>query len=212
MSLFPGARLPYVHPQFLDVDGNPLAGASIYFFIAGTDTPLDTYSDVNLTAGSENTNPMVLADGFLQNPCYLQPTGYKVVCYNADNELEWEEDNVEDVGQTFASTFGNVQSEGATDVTSGYTVLATDRLVTVDSTGGADPCVINLLPAADSTQMTIVKNMGTVAISLTPDGSDTIDGLNAVYTIPAASSPTFPSIMLVSDAVSSYTIIGSHGL
>jgi len=57
-----------------------------------------------------------------------------------------------------------------------------------------------------------IKNMGTEALSITPDGADTIDGLNAVYTVPAASSPNFPAITLVSDAVSDYFIVSSHGL
>lgn len=213
MSLYPGARLPWVKPQFCDEDGNPLAGGFIYFYISGTSTPFDTFSDVNLTAGTENPNPMELdAGGFPQDPIYLQPSGYKVVCTNADDEQQWEEDEVEDVGQTFASTFGNVLSEGSNDVVSGYTVLVTDRLVTVDSTGGADPCVINLLPASSATQMLTIKNMGTEPLAITPDGADTIEGLAAVYTVPAAVSPNFPAIVIISDAVSSYTIIASHGL
>lgn len=213
MALFAGGLLPWVKPQFFDDDGNPVSGGFLFFYVAGTTTPLDTFSTSGLTEGTENTNPIELDDaGRSENSIYLQPTGYKVILQDADGEQLWSVDDVEDVGQVFAANFGTIQSEGGSDVTSGYQILVTDRLVTVDSTGGADPCLIYLPVAADATQMLTVKNMGTVAIELTPNGADTIDGNNTAFDIPAASPTVFPSVILVSDAVSSWTILASHGL
>ena len=47
-------------PKFtgLDNDGNPLSGGKVYFYSAGTSTPLDTYTSSALT--SANANPVVL--------------------------------------------------------------------------------------------------------------------------------------------------------
>jgi hypothetical protein len=110
-----------------------------------------------------------------------------------------------------AAGFGTALTAGGKDVTSGYTVLATDRLVTVASTGGANPCVLNLLPASDATQPVTIKNTGTIALSVVPNGSDTLEGLNAAYTVAAASGALRPSIFIAPDGVSAWHIIASHG-
>jgi len=50
--------MPKVKQNFLDNDGNPLTGGLLYSYIAGTTTPVDTYSDS--TGMTTNTNPIVL--------------------------------------------------------------------------------------------------------------------------------------------------------
>jgi hypothetical protein len=212
MALFAGSLLPWIECRFLSADGAPLAGGFLYSYVAGSSTPLPLYSDVDLTV--EHTNPVEL-DANGRPPggvIYVARAGYKFVLTDSDYVQQYVVDNVEDVGATFAGNFGLVLAEGASDVVSGYEVLNTDRLVTVDSTGGADPCVITMISAALSQQLVTIKNMGTVEIALTPHGSETIDGVAGVYTIPAAASPVFPSVMMVPDGVSNWTIIGSHGL
>lgn len=50
-------RYPTGH-QFFDANGNPLALGNLYYYVAGTTTPQDTYSN---SAGTiPNTNPVVL--------------------------------------------------------------------------------------------------------------------------------------------------------
>jgi hypothetical protein len=105
-----------------------------------------------------------------------------------------------------------VLSEGGKEVVSGYTVLTTDRLVTVDSTGGPNPCVINLPAASEATQPLVIKNLGTVALAVTPNGADTIDTLASAYTVPVSATPVFPSIQMVPDGTSAWYILASHGL
>jgi hypothetical protein len=205
------ALLPWVKPQFFDAAGDPVASGKLYAFVAGTTTPQPTYSDVSLTTA--NANPIVLnAAGESATTIYLLPTGYKFRLDDAANVPLWTVDQVEDVGAAFAASFGRALTEGSKAVTSGYTVLATDHLVTVASTGGPSPCVINLLPAATATQAVTIKNTGTVALSVVPNGSDNLDGANSAFTVPAASAPTQPTIYLAPDGVSSYYIIASHGL
>ena len=55
--------LPNGKSQFLDADGNPLAGGFVYHYVPGTTTPKDTYKDYG--GAALNTNPIVLEpDGF----------------------------------------------------------------------------------------------------------------------------------------------------
>jgi hypothetical protein len=211
MALYAAALLPWIEQRFLDADGHPLSNGFVSSFAAGTTTPLATYSDVDLTVA----NPVVIqldADGRPPDPIRLQPTGYKFVITNINEEEQYTFDNVEDIGQVFSETFGVVLSEGSKEVVSGYIVLATDRFVTVDSTGGPNPCVINLLASADATQPVAIKNMGTVALAITPNGADTIEGIASAYTVPVAATPNFPTIELVPDGVSAWLIRSSHGL
>jgi hypothetical protein len=140
------------------------------------------------------------------------PTGYKFRLDDANNVTLWTVDGVEDVGAGFAAGFGVGMTAGGKAVTSGYTVLDSDRLVTVSSSGGPSPCVINLLPVADATQSVVIKNTGTVALSVVPNGSDTIDGVNSAYTVAAASAPTQPTLYLAPDGISAWYILASHGL
>jgi len=89
----------------------------------------------------------------------------------------------------------------------------TDNFITVDSTGGANPCIINL-PLADTRTFPLgIKNLGTIALAVTPNGSDTIDGVAAAYSVPVAATPEFPCIWLLPDPDGSgWWILASHGV
>jgi hypothetical protein len=209
----PAALLPWVKPQFSDAAGVPVASGQLYSFVAGTSTPQPTYSDVDLADAHANANPIQLnAAGESPTSIYLLPTGYKFRLDDADDVTLWTVDHVEDLGAAFAAGFGVGLTAGGKAVTSGYTVLDTDRLVTVASTGGASPCVINLLAVADATQTVAIKNTGTIALSVVPAGSDTIDGSNTAVTVAAASGTPQPTIFLAPDGISAWYVIASHGL
>lgn len=212
MALFPGGLLPWIELRFLKVTADGLEpNSNGYFksFEAGLSTPLATYSDAELTTANPTTVDFD-ADGRTTVDVYLAPQGYKFEVYDSDDVLLYTVDDVEDIGGTFASQFGYLQTLGSKNVTSGYTVVPGDRLVTVASTGGPDPCIINLPDAADFTGMLTIKNVGTVVVDITPAGIQTIDDVAAAYEIPVAASPEFPSVILVSDGVSNYWILASH--
>ena len=202
-SLFINPRV-----QFLDGNGDPYAGGKLYAYIAGTSTPLDTYSDSTLT--TPNTNPIILdADGRL-GAVYLSATGYKFQLDDANDVTIFTADNCSDPAAVFVNSLGVELATGSRDVTSGYTITATDLCITVDSTGGASPCVINL-PASSSRGLPVaIQNRGTEALAVTPNGSDTINGLAGAFTVAAAASPTFPSIWAWPDGVSDWIIVASH--
>jgi len=214
MALYPGALIPWIEQRFFTADGVPLIGGKVWTYVAGTSTPQATYTDVDLTPESAHTNPIIL-DGEARpedGPIFLLPNGYKFIVTDSEDVPQYTIDNIENVGQVFAGTFGTILSEGSKNVTSGYVVLNTDRLVTVDSAGGADPCVITLPPAADATQPLCIKNFGNIVLAVTPDGTDTIDSQLGAYTVPIATNPPQPSVLMVSDGVSAWYILASHGL
>lgn len=79
-TLFNG---PFIY--VVDADGVPLVGAKITTFEAGTSTPLDVYSDSDLTVPFSQpflTNAAGQTDG----PVYVSPTpAIKVVIVDADD-------------------------------------------------------------------------------------------------------------------------------
>lgn len=200
----PGAVCPWIETRFLNpADGELLTGGLIYFYETGTTTPKDTFTSALMD--TPNTNPVEL-DAAGRADIFLAPGGYDVAIHDADDVELYTIEGVEDIGATFFNQLGVILATGSTGVTSGYTVLDTDQFVGVSSTGGASPCVVNLPVAADRGLPIIIKNNGTVALEIRPNGSDTIDGLST-YAVSAASSPTFPTVILLSDGVSAWYVV-----
>lgn len=217
MSL-PGAVLPWVTQQFLDDDGEPLAGGSVYFYEVGTTTPKNTYNNADLDPAHANANPVVL-DAAGRATVFLAPDGYDVVVKDADGNTIRSLADVEDIGLTFLAGLGTTFSEGSKNVDSGYTVLVTDQLVTVTNISTTDPCIINL-PAASARVAGAttnglplwIKNLSAQEVAITPNGSDTIDGALGAYTLAVGASALFPCVQLVSDGVSAWYVIGGLGM
>lgn len=194
-----------------DIDGNPLAGGFVWFYVVGTATPKDTFTDITL--GVANTNPVELDDAG-RATVYLEPGTYTAIVTDADAvPVPIDLTAFEDVGQTLFDDLNPAAPPTIVTVTSGYTVLDTDQLVLVNSTGGASPCIINLLPAADMTQRNVtIKNLGNEPLAITPDGSDTLDLVAGAYTVIASVPPLYPSIVLSSDQASNWYIESGLGI
>jgi hypothetical protein len=200
MPTIPAPILPWIDRQFHDANGAPLVLGKVYSYEAGTSTPKATYADEDLT--TPLANPVILdAEG--RATIYIAPGGYKFVVTDSEDVELYTIDNVYDVGSTLFATMGEAFTEGAKGEATDYVVLPADTLVTVD--GGT----VYLEPAADRTFPLFIKNIGASPLIVTPDGSDTIDGL-ASYSMDAAASPEFPCVMLVSDGVSAWWILASH--
>jgi hypothetical protein len=209
--------------QLFDADGDPLAGGWLQFYTAGTTSPEDVFADVQGDATLPNPVEM---DSSGYATVFLGPTLYDVVVYEAnldDPTIPGAElytiEGVGDPGQIVFAALGNTLAAGSQNVVSGYQVLSTDQLVTVASTGGANPCVIQLPPASDRSSDNNgsglplgIKNLGVLPLAVTPDGADTIETLAAVYTVPAAASPLYPTIWMVSDGESAWYILGGIGI
>lgn len=79
VTLFNG---PFIHIE--DADGNPIVGAQITTFVAGTSTPLPVYRNSGLSLAW--TQPLVTnAAGNTTGPVYVSPTpAIKIVVVDAD--------------------------------------------------------------------------------------------------------------------------------
>lgn len=215
MATFPGALFPGFLQQLTNA-GVIAAGWKFHFLEVGTSTEKDTFSDADLS--TLNANPVIL-DAYGRASIFLEPGGYDVEVLDENDVLKFTRESLEDIGLTFLSELGFLLAQGSAGVTSGYNVLATDQYITVDSTGGANPCIINLPPADDRAEGSGnalplgIKQLGTVAIELRPSGTDEIEsrGAGVALTIPAAADPTFPSVWLLSDGVSNWWVVSSHG-
>lgn len=212
MPLLPSSVISVPIIQFADQEGAPLAAGKLYSYEAGTDTPAPLYTDVDLTIPYDN--PIILdTAGTAGGPIYWLPQGYKFVITDSNDVVIETADDIEDVGYTFASIFGTVMTGGSKDVVSGYTVTATDLLITVDSTGGDSPCVVQLPAVADRLQPLCIKNLGTEPLAVTPDGTDLIENGNVVFTVPAVTATAFPTIWLYPDPDNqSWWVTASYGL
>ena len=71
-----GTIAPFVFQQEFDNNGDPLNGGLLYTYVAGTTTPLDTYTDSTLA--TPNANPIVL-DSAGRYAMFLSPVSYKFV-------------------------------------------------------------------------------------------------------------------------------------
>jgi len=209
-----GALLPHIRFQARDGDGNPLAGAKLQFHLAGTSTPALVYTTPVLPPAGEavaHENPVVADAGGFFAPIYLLPTGYKVTLLTADDVVVGSPiDGVYDIGQLLRYALS--QAPGAKAVVDGYAILDTDHVVTVDGSGGDDPAVIELPPAADRQFPIIIKNLGTTAVAITPDGTDEIDGVAGPFAMPAAAGTVQPAVTLQSDGSMDWYVTASHGL
>jgi len=209
----PGAILGNVRWQAFDTDGEPLVGALLYSYTTGGtySTPQPLYTNSGLTIA--HANPVVAdADGRFP-AMYLSPIGYDLRLKTSAGVTVWSCLDVEDIGQTFLATLGAELATGSEDVASGYTVLASDNLITTDAGDTTNPFIVNLQPAADRTFPIGIKHQTANALRITPDGTETIEGLAAFYAVAAAASPNFPTVWLWPKADGSgYWIGASHGL
>lgn len=115
-----GFLAPVPKQQFFDANGNPLAGARIYFFASGTSTPLAAYSDGALTVAL--ANPAVAdAGGFLTY--YLQNVAYKIIVKNSADVTQYTVDPVGGVG---INTSVDIQGLAGETVQGGQAVYLSD--------------------------------------------------------------------------------------
>lgn len=70
--------------RILDSNGDPVSGGKVNFYLEGTVTRTDTYSDVDLTTA--HANPVVADSAGFLDPIYLDPEiSYKTVITDGDD-------------------------------------------------------------------------------------------------------------------------------
>jgi hypothetical protein len=84
-----GTLLPVARQQFLDADGNPLAGGKLYSRESGSVTPSPTYSDPDLAVIHENTNPIILDAGGFAPDMYIGAVALELELTDANDVTQW---------------------------------------------------------------------------------------------------------------------------
>lgn len=75
-------RAPFLKHQFLDQNGRPLVGGLVYTYLAGTSTPVATYTDKN--GSVPHPNPIVLDSAGSAEIWLSDASAYKFVVKDAD--------------------------------------------------------------------------------------------------------------------------------
>lgn len=175
-----------------------------------TPTGLDIDRDLSVN-GHNVTNARSIIS--TNNPVPLDGAGDVNAVYASGGNLYWNNNGGGDVQITddtimLAATDGISRSYDADSISSNTTILSTDTFsaYSVDTTGGA---VAITLPAAGDVihgRFYLIKDAGGAAgtnnITITPDGSDLIDGA-ASFVI----NSNYKSYMIISDGVSSWQVI-----
>jgi hypothetical protein len=84
--------LPSLKYRALDADGDPISGAKLYFYEAGTSTPAATYPTQadEIAESNANANPVVAdSDGFFGSIFMQTDQEYKVVLKNSDDSTTY---------------------------------------------------------------------------------------------------------------------------
>lgn len=207
MTLIPGALIPWVDRQFCDANGAPISGGKLYSYEAGGSTPANTYADSDLSV--PNLNPVIL-DSSGRATIFIDSFGYRFVLTDANDVQIWDLDNIADLAQLYLGVLATATLTA--NVTSGYTILNTDVLVTVNSTGGPNPCLINLQLAEDRRTPITIKVVGDTPVQLIPQSGDVIEFSNALFDMPAAGAPPYPTVYLQSDGVANWYVYASHAI
>lgn len=148
--------------QIFGSDGLPLVGGKIYTYAAGTTTPIATYTDSS--AGTTNTNPVILDSYGQANIWLINTTGYKFVVKDANDVLLYTVDNISiplDL-TAFASPppIGNV-----TPNTGAFTTLTATGAVAFATTLGVTGAVVLGSTLTVAGQLTL-NNTGAAKLSV----------------------------------------------
>jgi hypothetical protein len=81
--------------QFIDANGVPLAGGKLYTYVAGTTTPLATYTAYAGT--TPNANPVIL-DSAGRASVWLGAGSYKFILKDSTDVLVYTTDNIVNAG------------------------------------------------------------------------------------------------------------------
>jgi hypothetical protein len=109
---------PVLKQKFTDANGAPLAGGKLYSYIAGTTTPLSTYTDSG--GSTSNSNPIIL-DASGQADVWLGANTYKFVLTDSNDVVQWTIDNVQSPANPSSTDSGWVKhavvdGQAATDL------------------------------------------------------------------------------------------------
>ena len=168
-------------PQFFNSNPSPYAGGALYFYVTGTSTPQNTYSNQGLTVANPNPVPL-LSDGRPQYDIWLLNAPYKVVLEDVNSNIIWTADPVEtsDFSGTASFQVYNGNPNGNVAGTAG-TVGSNSSSVVWDYVDNI-LYVCTVTGTATTAVWTAVNSSGTTTVTQSPTGYLTLasDVLNYV--------------------------------
>ena len=127
-----------------DANDQPIPGAKLKFFSAGTTTPVSVYSDQGLatvlgTTITCDAGGYPTSDGSTKTTIYTGTASFKLRLTDASDAQVWEHDNIRGALTLPSTSPVTVSKTNVVSRTSTYTILGTDqgRLINADPTGGS---------------------------------------------------------------------------
>ena len=132
------APLPNAKIQFLDNNGDPLAGGHVCTYITGSTAALATYTDSS--GGTPNSNPVVL-DSAGRADIWLGPFTYRIELQDTDGgacagSVIWTVDGV--VSPSGTLTIAGLTVNGDLSVNGDVSVQSLNKVVMADTQAGAN--------------------------------------------------------------------------
>ena len=170
----PGFRIP-------DTAGNPLPGAVLYFYDAGTSTPKTVYADKGL-ATALGTTVACDSSGYpsadsARVQIYTGIAPYKIVCKDASGVEQWSHDNVRGATDTsaFLTVAGTTVVYTVTPVTTSGTWTLADvqgHVFEGNPSGGNFTRTLPLAAGCTGIPFDVVHSGSTGIVTLLTQGSD----------------------------------------
>lgn len=164
-------------PQFVDANGAPMSSGTVTFYVAGSTTPQNTYTDS--TGGVANANPITLnTRGETPNEVWLMGgVTYKLVLKDSSGSTVWTVDNISGINDVAAAQAGNewVAGPAPTYVSATSFTLAGDQTATftvgrrVKTTNGGGTVYSTITAAsfgANITTLTVTNDSGVLDAGL----------------------------------------------
>jgi hypothetical protein len=160
---------PVCNSQIIDANGNPLVGGFIYTYLAGSTTPVATYT--SNTGGTPQANPIVLNSlGLPASPIWLQSgLSYKFVVKDASLVTLETLDNIAGINDSATQDQWTLYAGTPTYVSATSFTLAGDqtntfqigRRVKSTNTGGTVySTIVNSVYGSPNTTVTVVNDSG----------------------------------------------------
>jgi hypothetical protein len=123
--------VPNAVNQFIDINGNPLVGGKVYFYVPLTMTPKNTWQDAEQNA--LNTNPVILDS---RGQAVIYGTGsYRQILTDADDNLIWDQE-IENFQESVFGPQASIASATTTDLGSvGSNNVLINGTTTINSFG-----------------------------------------------------------------------------
>jgi hypothetical protein len=200
---------PWGNSQFFDANGDPANGWKIYTYVAGSSTPLSTYTDSTGTVAQ--SNPIVINSlGFPTTGQIWLTSGlsYKLVLTDASDVVKKTQDNLSGVISSSSSTQSQWVASGLTPtyVSATSFTLAGDqtsafhvgrRLQTTNTSGTIYSRIVTSAYGALTT-ITVVNDSGVLDSGLSAVNYGLLTAVGT--STPGAASPVLPRIDVASVA------------